>query len=54
VLACYQLAYFYHVDPRIFLEQSISELRRHKRWTDKLNERIRSAQEAESPSPFGQ
>jgi hypothetical protein len=50
VLGCYQLAYFYHVDPRVFLEQTVSELNRHKFWTDKLNERIRAQQEADAPS----
>jgi hypothetical protein len=47
---CYELAYFYHIDPRLFLEQTISELARHKLWTARLTERIRAAQEAESGS----
>lgn len=50
VLMCYELAYFYHIDPRLFLEQTISELARHKLWTARLTERIRAAQEAESGS----
>ena len=50
MLGCYQLAYFYKVDPRIFLEQTIGQLARHKHWTDKLSERIREQQEADAPS----
>ena len=49
ILACYELAKFYQVDPRIFLEQTIGEVARHKLWTRKLANRIRDAQEAESP-----
>ena len=49
VLGCYEMAHFYHVDPRIFLEQTIGEISRHKMWTVKLTERIRAAQEAETP-----
>lgn len=49
ILACYELAKYYGVDPRIFLEQTISEVERHKRWTYKLAERIRASQEAEAP-----
>jgi hypothetical protein len=47
---CYELAYFYHINPRDFLDQTISELARHKVWTERLTERIRAAQEAESGS----
>jgi hypothetical protein len=47
---CYELAYFYHIDPRAFLEQTIGELARHKLWTERLTERIRAAQEADSGS----
>jgi hypothetical protein len=50
VLLCYQLAHFYHVDPRIFLEQTISEVLGHMRWTEKLTEKIREEQEAQSSS----
>lgn len=48
VLQCYELAYFYHVDPQTFLQQPITRVFRHKMWTEKLTERIRSAQESES------
>jgi hypothetical protein len=50
VLTCYELAYFYHVDPQIFLEQTITQLGRHKHWTTLLSEKIRDRQEAESGS----
>ena len=36
-------------DPRIFLEQTISQLARHKHWTSKVVERIREQQEADAP-----
>ena len=49
ILACYELAKFYQIDPRIFLEQTISEVARHKHWTRLLTNRIRDAQEAEAP-----
>lgn len=49
VLGCYELAKFYQIDPRIFLEQPISDIARHKLWTEKLTQRIRAAQEAEMP-----
>ena len=49
VLGCYQLAHFYKIDPRIFLEQTISQLARHKHWTSKVVERIREQQEADAP-----
>jgi hypothetical protein len=49
VLTCYELAYFYHIDPHIFLEQTISQLGRHRFWTERLTDRIRAAQEAEAP-----
>ena len=49
ILACYELAKFYGVDPRIFLDQPISEVARHKHWTHKLANRMREAQEAEAP-----
>lgn len=48
VLACYELAHFYHIDPEIFLNKTISELARSRQWTEKLTERQRAAQEAES------
>jgi hypothetical protein len=50
VLLCYELAHFYHIDPHIFLSQPISRLVRHRMWTERLSERIRAAQEAETPS----
>jgi hypothetical protein len=50
VLNAYELAKFYQVDPRIFLEQTISEIARHRYWTEKLSERMRAAQEAETPA----
>ena len=50
ILACYELAKYYSVDPRVFLEQTISEVARHKHWTHKLADRIREAQEAEAPT----
>jgi hypothetical protein len=50
VLGCYELAHFYSVDPRIFLEQTIRQLNRHLYWTKKLNERLRARQEADAPS----
>jgi hypothetical protein len=49
VLSCYELAKFYQVDPRIFLEQTIGDVSRHKMWTERLTQRIRAAQEAETP-----
>jgi hypothetical protein len=49
VLGCYELAKFYQIDPRVFLEQTISEINRHKMWTVRLTERMRAAQEAEMP-----
>lgn len=49
ILACYELAKYFHVDPRVFLEQTISEVARHKHWTRKLADNIRAAQEAEAP-----
>jgi hypothetical protein len=50
VLACYELAKFYQIDPRIFLEQTVSAIGRHRYWTEKLTEKIRAAQDAETPS----
>jgi hypothetical protein len=50
VLGCYELASFYHVDPRIFLEQTIHEIKRHKRWTEELIRRRLAAEEAASRS----
>ena len=49
ILACYELAKFYQIDPRIFLDQTISEVARHKHWTFKLSDKMRAAQEAEAP-----
>ena len=50
VLNCYELAKYYHVDPRVFLEQGVSAIERHRYWTEKLADKIRAAQEAEAPS----
>ena len=36
VLDCYRLARYYHVDPRVFLQMSMSEIAVHLRWTIKL------------------
>lgn len=49
ILSCYELAKYYHVDPRVFLEQTISEVARHREWTGKLAERIRASQDSEAP-----
>jgi hypothetical protein len=49
VLGCYELAKYYGIDPRVFLDQTISEVQRHRYWTFKLADKIRSAQEAEAP-----
>jgi len=49
VLDCYRLAHFYHVDPCIFLEKTISELGRHLRRTAKLADAITAEQEAAQP-----
>jgi hypothetical protein len=46
VLACYELAHFYHVDPQVFLVKTMSELSRSRYWTGRLTQRIREAQEA--------
>jgi hypothetical protein len=43
-MICYELAKYYSIDPRIFLEQTISEIARHRFWTEKLAQRIREAQ----------
>ena len=45
ILACYELAKYYGIDPRVFLEQPLSEVARHRYWTYKLADRIRSAQQ---------
>ena len=50
VLGCYELASFYHVDPRIFLEQPIRDINRHKTWTEELIRRRQAAEEAASRS----
>lgn len=50
ILGCYELAKFYQVDPRSFLEQTITDISRHKMWTERLVQRMRAAQEAETPS----
>jgi hypothetical protein len=50
VLGCYELAKYYQVDPRVFLEQGVSAIERHRYWTEKLADKIRAAQEAEAPS----
>ena len=50
ILSCYRLARFYQVDPRIFLNKSLSDLARDIMWTSKLSAEIRAEQEAaESP-----
>ena len=46
VLSCYELAKFYHVDPTIFLNQRITEIKRHIHWTNQLNEKIAEEQRA--------
>jgi hypothetical protein len=46
-MQCYELAKYYSIDPDIFLEKPISEVRRHMYWTHKLQERINEAQEAQ-------
>lgn len=48
ILACYELAKFYQVDPRIFLRQTITEIGRHRYWTDQLTQRIREQQDADA------
>jgi len=50
VLGCYELAKYYQIDPRIFLEQGVSAIERHRYWTEKLADKIRAAQEAEASS----
>jgi hypothetical protein len=48
ILTCYELAKFYQVDPRIFLNQKVSEIGRHRHWTRMLTDRIREQQEADA------
>ena len=50
VLSCYELAHFYHIDPQVFLDKTITELGRSRYWTAKLSQRIAERQEAETPS----
>jgi hypothetical protein len=45
---CYELAKYYHIDPDIFLNKSISEVQRHMYWTSKLQQRINEEQEAQA------
>jgi hypothetical protein len=45
ILDCYRLAKFYHIDPGVFLDMPLSEVRRHLYWTGKLHQEIRQAQE---------
>jgi hypothetical protein len=44
-MACYELAHFYHIDPQVFLDKSMSELGRSRYWTARLTQRIREAQQ---------
>jgi hypothetical protein len=37
ILDCYRLAAYYHLDPRIFLDMTISELRLHRRRTYEMD-----------------
>lgn len=43
ILDCYRLASYYHLDPRIFLDMPISEVRLHLQRTAEL-ERSRRAE----------
>lgn len=36
ILDCYRLASYYHIDPRVFLEMSVSEVQLHMRRTAEL------------------
>jgi hypothetical protein len=45
-MTCYELAHFYHLDPQVFLDKSMSDLGRSRYWTARLTQRIREAQEA--------
>jgi hypothetical protein len=49
ILGCYELARYYRCDPRVFLEQPISQVARHRHWTTKLEADIRERQAAEAP-----
>ena len=46
MLACYELAHFYHVDPQVFLAKTMTELGRSRYWTARLARQMREAQEA--------
>ena len=46
ILSCYKLARYFHVDPDVFLAKPISELGRHMRWTNRLEQEIAAEQEA--------
>jgi hypothetical protein len=46
VIDCYRLASYYHLDPRIFLEMSISEVQLHLSRTAQL-ERSRAVESGE-------
>jgi len=42
ILDCYRLASYYHLDPRLFLEMSLSEVRLHLRRTAQLERQRRA------------
>jgi hypothetical protein len=46
IIDCYRLASYYHLDPRIFLEMSISEVQLHLSRTAQL-ERTRAIESGE-------
>jgi len=45
ILDCYRLAREYKVDPQVFLNKPMSEIRRHMNWTTRLIESIEREQE---------
>jgi hypothetical protein len=45
ILDCYRLARFYHVDPRIFLDMTFSEVRTHMERTFELQRQQAAANE---------
>ena len=36
ILDCYRLAHYYHIDPRIFLDMTLSEVRMHLQRTAQM------------------
>jgi hypothetical protein len=46
ILSCYRLASYYHVDPRIFLDMTVSEVQLHHQRTAEL-ERSRREQDGD-------